>query len=129
MLRTLLERLGVYMPNYDLRERSYQFSLELIKLLCGFSSGGNMYPIFNQLVRSGTSIGANIEEADSSPTRKDLKYKMVIAKKEAAETVYWLRLVIDAGLIKNENNIIKTKELLVECGQIVKILGSITRKI
>ncbi len=88
-----------------------------------------MYPIFNQLVRSGTSIGANIEEADSSPTRKDLKYKMVIAKKEAAETVYWLRLVIDAGLIKNENNIIKTKELLVECGQIVKILGSITRKI
>ena len=114
---------------YDLRDRSYKFSLGLIKLLTTMNTGIAISPIFNQLIRSGTSIGANIEEADSSSTRKDLKYKMIVAKKEAAETVYWLRLIIDAKLIKNEDNINITKNLLNECGQLVRILGSITRKI
>ena len=86
-------------------------------------------PILNQLLRSGTSIGANIEEADSSPSRKDFKYKMVIAKKEAAETVYWLKIIIDAGILKNQNNISQIKEILCEADELLKILGSIVRKL
>ena len=117
------------MNKYDLRERSYKFSVELVRFLSDLTRSTISSPLFNQLIRSGTSVGANIEEADSSPTRKDFKYKMIIAKKEAAETIYWLRIIIDAGVLKNEKNIFRAKELLGECNQFLNILGSITRKI
>ena len=116
------------MKKYDLRERTYKFAVDAVRFLSGLTSSPVAYPIFNQLIRSATSIGANVEEADSSPTRKDFKHKLVISKKEAAETVYWLKLGLDAGLISTEDNIGKAKELLGECEQLVKILGSIIGK-
>lgn len=117
------------MTKYDLRERSYQFAVGLVKLLNRITTTKISFPLFNQLIRAGTSIGANIEEADSSPTRKDFKHKMVIAKKEAAETIYWLRIIIEAGIINNDKNITQAKELVDECNQLLKILGSIIIKI
>ncbi|KAF0134114.1 MAG: hypothetical protein FD145_870 [Candidatus Saganbacteria bacterium] len=117
------------MKKYDLRERSYGFSLELVKFLNNLSLSKLSMLLISQLIRSGTSIGANIEEADSSPTRKDYKYKMVVAKKEAAETKYWIRLIIESGALKNDNNIIKANELLDEANQLLKILGSIVIKL
>lgn len=117
------------MTGFDLRPRSYNFSLELVKFINRIGVARPISAIFNQLLRAGTSVGANIEEADSSPTRKDFKYKMTIAKKEAAEAVYWFKIIIDAAIIKNEGNVAKAKELLDECSQILKILGAIIRKI
>ena len=117
------------MKKYDLRERTYKFSVELVSFLSNLAPARVSSPIFNQLIRSGTSIGANIEEADSSPTRKDFRHRIIIAKKEAAETVYWIRMIIDAELLKNENNVSKAKILLEECAQLLKILGSISRKV
>ncbi|MBI5399528.1 four helix bundle protein [Candidatus Saganbacteria bacterium] len=116
------------MNAYDLRERSYKFAVELVRFLNGLTLSKISLPILNQLLRSGTSVGANIEEADSSPTRKDFKYKISVSKKEAAETVYWLKLIIDAEILKNSENIKKAKELLAECDQLLRILGSIIRK-
>jgi len=101
----------------------------LVKFLNKLGHSKISAPILNQLVRSGTSIGANIEEADSAPSRKDFKNKMFIAKKEAAETIYWLKLMIDAEVVNNPTNKEKAKGLLEECSQILKIIGSITRKI
>jgi four helix bundle protein len=117
------------MKKYDLRERTFNFSITLVKFLNRLSSSRLSNPIFNQLIRSGTSIGANIEESDSSPSRKDFKYKIVIAKKEAAETVYWLKILIEGGILKNEQNINKAKEILNEAKELVKILSSILRKL
>jgi len=117
------------MNNYDLRERTYRFSVGLVEFINGLYQSRVSSRIFDQLLRAGTSIGANVEEADSSPSRKDFKYKISISKKEAAETVYWLRIIIDAGIIKNEHNVSKAKELLEECIQLLKILGSISRKL
>ena len=108
------EELIIIMTKYSLRERSYKFSVELVKF---------------QLIRSGTSIGANVEEADSSSSRKDFRNKMFIAKKEAAETVYWLRLLIDANVVNNQANVEKIKDLLDECDQILRIIGKITRRV
>lgn len=117
------------MKKYDLRERTYRFAVNVVRFLSSLHSHPVTYPIFNQLVRSATSVGANVEEADSSPSRKDFKHKLVISKKEAAETVYWFKLIVDAGLLKTEDNIQKAKELLDEAEQLVKILGSIINKI
>lgn len=114
---------------FDLRERTYKYAVAVVKFIYKINGDRNAYSILNQLMRSATSIGANIEEADSLPTRKDFKYKMVISKKEAAKTVYWLKIIIDTNLLNNADNIIKAGELLEEGNQILRILGSIVRKI
>lgn len=114
---------------YDLRERTFRFSVELVRFINKLSIAKMAFPIFNQVIRSGTSIGANVEEADSSPTRKDFKYKMVISKKEAAETVYWLKIIIAAEILKNRENIEKIKQLLDESSQLLKIIGKIVGKV
>jgi len=117
------------MTKYDLRQRSYGFSVKLVKFLNRLSTSRLSAPLFNQLLRSGTSIGANIEESDSSPSRKDFKHKLTISKKEAAETVYWLKIIIDAEVLKNQNNVSRANEILKEAEELLKILGSITRKL
>ncbi|MFC1510844.1 four helix bundle protein [Candidatus Margulisiibacteriota bacterium] len=117
------------MTKYELRERCFKFSVDLVKFLNNLAKSTASSVLFNQVIRSGTSIGANVEEADNSPTRKDFKYKMVIAKKEAAETVYWLRIIIEAKILKNPTNVTKAEELLDESNQLLKIISSIFRKI
>lgn len=77
--------------------------------------------IIRQLLRSGTSIGANVEEAHGAQSKRDFKSKMFIVYKEARETRYWLRL------LKTTQNLEKKKsnELLNENEEICKILGKI----
>ncbi|MFA6518587.1 MAG: four helix bundle protein [Candidatus Shapirobacteria bacterium] len=89
---------------YDLEERTIKFSEDLIKL-CGIVkitlTNEN---IVKQLLRSGTSVGANYNEANGATSKTDFKSKIHICKKEAKETIYWLRLlagVVDEG-IKNK---------------------------
>jgi len=80
-----------FAKNYDLEERTAVFSGEIIKF-CGSIKEDNITkPIINQLVRSGTSIGANYCEANNASSRKDFQNKIFICKKEAQETKYWLR--------------------------------------
>lgn len=79
-------------------------------------------PILRQLLRSATSIGANVNEASAGQTKKDFISKMSIASKEARETLYWIRLL-------NESNWYKTdlKNILSEANDIVKILTKIVK--
>lgn len=82
-----------------------------------------MHTLYQQLLRSGTSIGANIEEALAGFSRNDFIYKMNIALKECHESHYWIRLVKDS-------NILNTQEVdivLSLCGEIKKILTSIIK--
>ena len=75
------------------------------------------------MVRSGTSIGANIEEATAGQSRKDFISKMAISSKEARETNYWLRLLRDSQLCKG----IDYTDLIKESEEIIKILTSIVK--
>jgi len=117
------------MSKYDLRNRACKFSINLVSFLNKLSFSPVSKEIFRQLIRAGTSIGANIEEADSSPKRKDLKYKLITAKKEAAEAVYWIKIVLKADLFEE----IKIKDyfmyLMDECQQLLRILATITSKL
>jgi four helix bundle protein len=75
-----------------------------------------------QLIRSGTSIGANIEEAIAAQSKKDFLSKMSIALKEARETHYWLRVIRESGLANGA----EAEAHIPECQELVRLLSSIT---
>jgi four helix bundle protein len=80
--------------------------------------------VAEQLVKSGTSIGANVEEADGAESKRDFIHKMSIARKEARETRYWLRIVRATGLSKDAQEI---GYLLQESDELVRILSAIIK--
>ena len=104
------------------KQKSYDFALRIIKL-CTWLKKNNHFEISNQLLRSGTSIGANVEEALAGQSRKDFSAKMTIASKEARETNYWLRLLTDSKIIDKS----KSKTLIAESEELIKILTSIVK--
>ncbi len=105
-----------------IQTKSYAFSLRIVQLYKLDSSPKNQI-ILSQLLRSGTSIGANVEEAIGAQSRRDFYAKLYIAYKEARETHYWLRLLKDSGYLEQKIAI----EMLEECNQLLRILGSILR--
>jgi four helix bundle protein len=104
------------------KQKSYEFALQIIKLCAKLRDDRN-YEISSQLLRSGTSIGANVEEALAGQSRKDFFAKMSIASKEARETNYWLRLIKDAELFDRQ----QLQKLIPESEELVKILTSIVK--
>jgi four helix bundle protein len=105
-----------------IKDRSYQFALRIIKL-CLWLRENKHYEISNQLFKSGTSIGANVEEALAGHSRKDFLHKMTIASKEARETFYWLRILRDSEIL----NMQRSQDIISESEEIVKILTSIIK--
>src|SRR3989338_7609464 len=79
--------------NYDLEDRTTKFSENLIIFCKAVPKTNITLPLLDQLIRSGTSIGANYFEANGAASKKDFKNKIYICKKEGKETQYWLRLV------------------------------------
>jgi len=104
-------------------EKSYNFALEIIKLNSYLTKNLKEFTISNQILKSGTSIGANVEEAIGGISRKDFRAKLSIAYKEARETHYWLRLLSDSQLIETEVG----DKLKADCIEIQKIFGSILK--
>ena len=101
-------------------KKSYSFALEIIKLYKQLSEQKE-YVLSKQVLRSGTSIGANIYEAISSESKRDFIHKMGIALKESRETSYWLNLLKDSLYINYETfNFLHS-----DCQSIIKILNSI----
>ena len=111
--------------------KSYVFALSIIDLVRKFPRQNDGYVIGRQLLRSGTSIGANVEEAIAAFSKNDFTYKMNLALKEAREAHYWLRLVRDSGLMqyKLETHIEKAQELKRILSSIVKKMKSVTYSI
>ena len=93
------------------KDKSFQFALEIISLYKYLTTQKNEYVLSKQLLRSGTSIGANIEEALSSQSKKEFIEKLNISLKEARETSYWLRLLNASGYIQKNDLIEKSEEL------------------
>ncbi|MDP3987900.1 MAG: four helix bundle protein [Candidatus Levybacteria bacterium] len=81
-------------PNYDLEERTSRFGEDIIDLCKKAPKNTITTPIISQLIRSGTSIGANYCEANGASSKKDFKNKIFTCKKESKETKYWLRMLV-----------------------------------
>lgn len=109
----------------DLRERTFRFAVRIVKLSQFLdNSPGASRTLARQLLRSGTSIGANVEEGHGSQSKADFTSKYSIACKEARETHYWLRLLV-ASDVTPEDRLI---ELIDESNQLVAILTTIVKK-
>jgi four helix bundle protein len=77
---------------YDIRERAFLFSLQILDVSGRLPSTPEAFVVRQQLARCGTSVGANLEEADGTVSKADRRKSLVIARKEALETRYWLRI-------------------------------------
>jgi len=106
---------------YDLEERTSKFSEMIIDIAKKTPKSITTIPIIDQLIRSGTSIGANYFEANGASSKKDFRNKIYICKKEARETQYWLRL------LAHTNNLVKDdcRVLWKEVGELTMIFGKI----
>ena len=102
-------------------DKSFDFALRIIELYKQMTAQ-HEYVLSKQLIRSATSIGANVEEATAAISKKDFAAKMSIASKEARETRYWLRLIDKSHLVK-----IEVKEYLDEIEHIINILTAIVK--
>lgn len=99
------------------------FAVNIVNLINVLPQNRSIYIIGNQLVRSGTSVGANIEEAQNSSSKKEFIHKMTIALKEARESEYWIKLIIKT--INNQME--QLNSLLLEIREIIKILTTIIK--
>lgn len=102
-------------------DKSYLFALRIVKLYIYLRKEKKEYHLSGQIVRSGTSIGANIEEATGGSSRKDFKAKLDIAYKEARETRYWIRLLKDSNILENR----LSNSLVKDCEELIKLLTAI----
>lgn len=104
-----------------IQKKSFEFSLKVISLFRELKKEKE-FIISNQLLRSGTSIGANVEEATAAQSKRDFIAKMSISSKEARETKYWLRLLKESQLTQ-----IDVKSLLLDIEELIRILTSIVK--
>ena len=112
-------------PPHDIRDRSFEFAVRIVNLCQSLdSTPGAPRTIANQLLKSGTSIGANIEEAHGGQSKPDFTAKMYTACKEARETNYWLRLLAATNIVPEK----KLEDLADESNQLVAILTTIVKK-
>ena len=110
--------------NYDLKERTAVFAEEIIEFVKTVKRCEITRPIISQLIRSGTSIGANYAEADGAESRKDFVHKIALSNKEVKETKYWLRIIAKAEVEKRD----RALELWKEADELNRIFSSILIK-
>ena len=108
----------------DICDRTLGFAVRIVKL-CRFldEQAGVGSTLSKQLIRSGTSIGANVEEAQGGQSRADFLSKISIACKEARETLYWLKLLEAAEVISND----RLQETKTEANELIGILTAIIK--
>lgn len=109
--------------NNVILDKTFAFGLRVIKLFEHLRKKKIERDLCLELLRSGTSIGANVEEAIGGSSRRDFVHKLEIAYREARETGYWVRLLKEAGLLETKiaNSFIK------DCEEIIKILTAILK--
>jgi four helix bundle protein len=105
----------------DLPERTYAFGLAIMGLVDHLPVVPKAWHLSSQLLRSGTSVGANVEEADAALTRREFVMFCNIARRESKETMYWMKMARDSELISNDHVV----ELLKEADEILRILTTI----
>lgn len=107
--------------NNIIQEKSFSFAVRIVNLYKYLCEEKKEFVLSKQILRSGTSIGANIEESIGGQSDRDFFAKLTIAYKEARETVYWLKLLLATEYLKEE----QADSLLKDAEEICKILGKI----
>ena len=109
------------MADSPIRTKSFEFALKVIRIATTLRQQ-HEYVISDQLVRAGTSVGSNVEEAQAGQSRKDFLSKMAIASKEARESKYWLRLIDKSGIAGMD-----VHEELNDVEELIRILTAIVK--
>ncbi|MBI4990677.1 four helix bundle protein [Candidatus Gottesmanbacteria bacterium] len=109
--------------SYDLKERTAKFGEEIIKFTQSLPHNTINTPLITQLIRSGTSIGANYMEADGAESKKDFHHKIGVCKKESKESMHWLRMMATANPVRRDD----CRKLWQEAHEFVLIFSSIIK--
>jgi four helix bundle protein len=121
-LALALQSAGAMARPYSIQDRSFLFATEIVSFCKPvMPPGAVVRELAHQLIRSGTSIGANLQEADAAESKPDFRTKVAISRKEARETAYWLRLIAHA----DPRLTTAAHPLLDEAQQLVNILTTI----
>ena len=104
-------------------EKSFLFAVRIVKLCNHLTANKKAYSLSNQLLRSGTSIGANLAEAQQAQSRPDFVSKLSIALKEAVETNYWLRLLHATNYLTD----LEFNSIVTDCQELEKMLTAIIK--
>ncbi|MEW8060442.1 MAG: four helix bundle protein [Candidatus Thiodiazotropha endolucinida] len=105
------------------KEKSFEFAIRVVHLARYLQREKKEFVLSKQVLRSGTSIGANIEEARAGESRKDFKSKMSVVSKEARETLYWLKLLKQTEYLEQR----MADSLIRDCEELVSLLTSIVK--
>ena len=106
-----------------IQDKSYAFAVKIVKICRSIMDEKKEFVLSKQMLRSGTAIGALVEEAIGGQTDKDFFSKMTIAYKEARETKYWIRLLNDSGLLEE----VAALDLINDVEELLRIMGSIQK--
>ncbi|MHA6249751.1 four helix bundle protein [Pontibacter sp. CAU 1760] len=102
-------------------DKSYAFAVRIVRMYQHLSADKKEFILSKQVLRSGTSIGANVQEATGGQSTSDFIHKLSIARKEARETAYWLQLLHDTGYLEAK----QFESIHADCQGLIKILNSI----
>lgn len=102
-------------------DKSYAFAVRIVKMYQHLSADKREFILSKQVLRCGTSVGANVQEATGGQSTSDFIHKLSIARKEARETEYWLRLLHETGYLESKQFI----SIHDDCLELIKILNSI----
>ena len=111
------------MTDSIIQDKSIKFAIRIVKLYKYLKEEKNEYVLSKQLVRNGTSVGANVSEAQRAQSKADFSAKMYIALKEAEESAYWILLLRESGFLTDK----EFDSIGLDCEELIKILISITK--
>jgi four helix bundle protein len=103
-----------------LKDKSFLFAIRIVELYKYLKSSQNEFVLSKQILRSGTSVGAAIREAEHAESTKDFLHKLNIGLKEANETKYWLELLLATKIIEEK----MFQSIILDCDEILKLLVS-----
>ncbi|MBQ0074098.1 MAG: four helix bundle protein [Prevotella sp.] len=106
--------------------KSKDFAIRIVKMVAYLQKHSNYiaYPIFQQILKSGTSVGANIRESQYAESTDDFVHKLKIALKEANETDFWLDILLEGDYITSE----QYESMVIDCKELIKLLIAIINK-
>ena len=111
------------MSSNIIEDKSFGFAIKVVELYKYLVENRKEYVLSKQVLRSGTSIGANVEEAIGGQSKKDFVSKLSIAYKETRETIYWLKLMKETKYIENS----QADELIGNCDELARIIAAILK--
>ncbi|WP_300660959.1 four helix bundle protein [Fluviicola sp.] len=106
-----------------IQKKSFEFAVQIVETYKYLVNEKREFVLSKQLLRSGTSIGANVSEAARGQSKKDFVYKLQISRKEANETLYWLNLLQATNFIQLESS----EKLMKQCDELLRILTAIIK--